>query len=124
MDMKPISMKCSKEQFEEIKPILEENGLEIYDLNLFNKFPYLVNNSVGNFGTISIISNGNKSFHNRTVFEEWDKDLFLKYCDIKPISKKIDMKPISKNDGNVIFTTKSLPIIVSKINNFSSISSK
>jgi hypothetical protein len=44
MAHKPISMRCKREQFEEIKPILEANGKIIKSLSYFDLCPHLVNN--------------------------------------------------------------------------------
>jgi len=91
--MKPIAMKCSEEQFEKIKPILEKN-LIIERITDFIDNEYLVNNFAGDLGVISNISNLAKNINNRTCFEEWDEKIFLKYCgiikneEIKPTKRK------------------------------------
>ena len=76
-------MRCSQEQFEEIKPILEKNGLSVEYLDNFKICPYLVNNISGN-RAISNVVPSDKTSHKREIFEEWDMNTFLEYCDIKP----------------------------------------
>ena len=80
--MKAISMKCSEEQFNKIRPILENNGL-LHDIKNFDEFPYLVNDSYGEFGKVSNWSEASKYMNNREAFEKWDEKIFLEYCDIK-----------------------------------------
>jgi len=81
--MKPIAMRCNEQQFEEIKPILEKNGLSVKYLDNFKICPYLVNNISG-YRAISNVVPSNKTSHKREIFEEWDMNTFLEYCDIKP----------------------------------------
>lgn len=80
--IKPIAMKCTQEQFEKIEPILREHGFTIFNLSSFDSYCYLVNNFLWND---RIVSNITYYLHgdNRTVFEEWDEDTFLKYCGIE-----------------------------------------
>ena len=97
-------MKCSQEQFDKIKSILEKNKFnDMRWINDFNVCPYLVNNYSGN-NFISNISEYSKSSYDRTVFEEWDEDIFLEYCGIKfepPLPKKWCIKITEKNREEV-----------------------
>ncbi len=96
--MKPISMRCNQQQWEEIKPILLENGLKIQSIHSFKDYPYLVNNWNG---TLSFLGNGNNTFKklfDRTVFEEWNKKVFLEYCGI--LQKIIPKYFVVKEDSN------------------------
>jgi hypothetical protein len=80
--MKPIAMKCTPEQWESIKHHFEE-----YDetgVNNWNFAPYLVNNYDHPRMMIGNVIEESKNKYNRTVFEEWDANTFLEYCDIKP----------------------------------------
>ena len=88
-DMRPISMKCSQKQFNQIKPVLEENGLTIVSIDSFTDHPYLVNNLGNDFGEVSNAMPHNKDSWDREVFEEWDQDLFLQYCGIETKPKYI-----------------------------------
>lgn len=45
--MRPIAMKCNKENWDEIKPILKENSIEIHNITPFPDNTYLVNNFSG-----------------------------------------------------------------------------
>jgi hypothetical protein len=93
-DMKPIAMKCSREQFETIKPILEERQVHILNLDPFHDYPYLVNNLGDDLGVVSNTSPGNETVWDREVFEEWDQDIFLQYCGINVKQNKEDMKMV------------------------------
>ena len=84
-DMKPIAMKCSDEQFYQIKPILEEYGVDIKDIGLFRHYPYLVNNGSNALGIVSNMPTENRWMYGRAVFEEWDQDIFLQYCGIETV---------------------------------------
>jgi hypothetical protein len=88
-DMKPIAMKCSREQFYQIKPILEEYGLYSRGIDPFEEYPYLINNLGNDFGDISNATDKNKTVWDREVFEEWDQDIFLQYCGIETEPKFI-----------------------------------
>jgi hypothetical protein len=93
-DMKPIAMKCSQEQFNQIKPILEERELIIKNLDPFDDYPYLVNDLGGDLGLVSNISPANKITWDREVFEEWDQDIFLQYCGIDVKQNKENMNKV------------------------------
>ena len=83
--IKPIAMRCNASQYEEIKPLLLQNGFDdslVTQLNNYNC--YLVNNNLGRDFKLNNLSNDSKSSFDRTVFETWNKDIFLEYCDIKP----------------------------------------
>lgn len=84
-EFKPIAMKCTEEQFEAIKPILEENGLPIKNIDHFYEFEYLTNNFSNENSTISNLRHSWINDYNRTVFEEWNQDIFLEYCGIEAI---------------------------------------
>jgi hypothetical protein len=113
-NMKPIAMKCSEEQFYQIKPILEENGLKLERIDSFNHYSYLVNNTSDALGTVSNLDQDCKKVYNREVFEEWDQDIFLQYCGIEtkpkfiPTAMKCTMEqflsiePILLEHGNTI----------------------
>jgi hypothetical protein len=76
----PISMRCTKEQFEEIKPILEANGCKIVDIDEFEVFVYLIN---CRYGMENIITNyQSKSLNSISVYEEWNAKIFLDACGI------------------------------------------
>lgn len=99
---KPISMKCNQEQFDAIKPILEKRGMEIRSINSFASNPYLTNNFTDISGIISNLVIGDfLNVHGRTVYEEWNQDLFLRCCGIDPTPKfKVGDKVIIKKYSN------------------------
>jgi hypothetical protein len=92
-DMKPIAMKCSREQFYQIKPILEQYGLYSRGIDPFDDYPYLINNLGNDFGDISNATDDNKTVWDREVFEEWDQDIFLQYCGIE-VKQKENMNKV------------------------------
>lgn len=77
----PIAMRCTQEQFEDIKPKLK--GFDFRSISKFNVCNYLINNLNGNINMISNISESHKMKHNRVVHEEWDEEVFLKACGIE-----------------------------------------
>lgn len=82
-EFKPIAMKCTGEQFNAIKPILEANGGRISCIQSFITTPYLVNNLDNIQMCISNVSDSRIGKNNRTVFEEWNQGTFLEYCGIE-----------------------------------------
>lgn len=87
-EFKPIAMKCTEEQFNAIKPILEANGGRIYCIQMFSNAPYLVNNLDSIPMCISNVSDSRMGKNGRTVFEEWNQDTFLEYCGIEKQTEK------------------------------------
>lgn len=79
--MKPISMRCTQEQWVAIKPKVEH--LKWHGIRFHYGDTYLVNNLAGKIPNISSIDAYSKSSYKRKVFETWDEDTFLEYCDIK-----------------------------------------
>lgn len=77
----PIAMKCTKEQFEAIKPKLE--GLNIILISDFCYSEYLVNKLGGSENIISNVTFDSRSDYSRTVYEEWNEEIFLKACGIE-----------------------------------------
>ena len=100
IEFKPISMKCNQQQFNAIKPILEEHGWKLVNITEFKSWPYLVNNYQNAQGNISNAVEGSKTCYNRTGYEEWNQDLFLRCCGIDPSPKfKVGDKVIIKKDS-------------------------
>lgn len=76
--MEAIAMRMTQDEFDSIKGLLVKYKIE-YDLTLSIRYPYLSNryhNELGYIGSISILD-GLK------VYEHFDKDIFLKACDIE-----------------------------------------
>lgn len=73
----PIAMKCNEEQFNNIKPKLEQLGYDALQVFGFDNFPYLVNNADNKNGTSTNVDNERKIQYSRTILEEWDEELFL-----------------------------------------------
>lgn len=82
-EFKPIAMRCNQQQYDEIKQILLDNGCKCRLDDTFDERPYLVNNFSSNRNSINNTINSLKDDYNRTVFETWNKDVFLEYCGIE-----------------------------------------
>lgn len=82
---KPIAIKCSKEQFKEVEDILIQHELisfnTIHNIDFYKNL-YLVNNYNDDKYNFNTTTPSNKTDYNRTVFDKWDKDIFLQYCGI------------------------------------------
>lgn len=82
-EFKPIAMRCNQQQYHEIKQILLDNGCECRLDDTFNERPYLTNNFSSDRNSINNTIYALKNDYNRTVFETWNKDVFLEYCGIE-----------------------------------------
>ena len=86
---RPIAMRCSKEQYESVRDILSEGGMEIDSIsNNWDDLSYLVNNYNGKSKVVTNAYFLAKRDHDRIVFEEWNKDTFLEYCGIQSLPEK------------------------------------
>lgn len=86
-NFRPIAMRCTQEQFEEIKPKLK--GVSIHSVNFdiytrSGRSSYLTNNLSGKNYVVSNICEFVKREYNREVHEEWNEEVFLKACGIIP----------------------------------------
>lgn len=79
-NMKPIAMRCTREQFESIRPRLERFGCKIVSIGDFRVYGYLINDSAADLVLVSNINKCGAIYHNRTVYETFDADLFCAYC--------------------------------------------
>ena len=128
-EFKPIAMKCTEEQFDAIKPILEANGCTIFLVESFKYQQYLVNNLDGEINRISNLNECDKDKNGRTVFEEWNQDIFLEYCgiEVKPEFRPIAMKcnqrqfiaidPILKENGLEVYNITNFTYAPYLVNN-------
>ena len=80
----PISMHCTKKQFESIEPILKENGVYIYYItDDWGKRCILVNNHEGRRdATVTNLYPETKEEYDRVYYSEWNAEIFLKACGI------------------------------------------
>jgi hypothetical protein len=80
-EFKPIAMRCTEQQFNELKPRLEEYGLEYDDVDDFEMMPYLVNfrwkqkNNITNYLF--------KDCRDFEIIETFNADLFLQCCGVE-----------------------------------------
>lgn len=88
LEFTPISMKCTQEQFDEIRPILESGGCEIDKIYIFDVSGYLVNNYNGKKNIINNIIKSSIHDYNRTYYPEWNKEIFLNACGIEMPKEK------------------------------------
>lgn len=77
----PIAMKCTQEQFEAVKPKLSNCFIRCIDD--FVSHNYLINNLSNCDKKVSNVSEKDKTSHNRTIYEEWNEEIFLKACGIE-----------------------------------------
>ena len=78
-------MKCSEKQFAALLPFLKGSHIKVKMVdNNFSKRSYLVNNFQGVIGGISNQEKQWAGNFNRTVYDEWNQEFFLKCCDIVP----------------------------------------
>src|SRR5690606_32251225 len=77
---KPIAMKCTQEQFDAVKPKL--TNCKIGYVSNLEDMPYLVNNADNEPLKVYNL-NSRKECYNRTVYEEWNEEIFLKACGIE-----------------------------------------
>lgn len=77
----PIAMKCTKEQFESIKPILEEFVIVKYLTLRYGK-NYITNNLGGSKKTISDIDISDINKRYRSYYKTFNAETFLKACGI------------------------------------------
>lgn len=82
-EFKPIAMRCNQQQYAEISQILLDNGCKCSLDGTFDERPYLVNNFSSDRNSINSTIYTLKYDYNRTVFETWNKDVFLEYCGIE-----------------------------------------
>lgn len=81
--MKAIAMKMTQEEFDSIKDLLDKKTIN--SVGNFNKYPYLSNYNGSHLSLNSINKYG---FYyvwrlNPEVYENFDRDIFLKACDIE-----------------------------------------
>ena len=78
--MEAIAMKMTKKEFDSIKGLLPKITDVDFDLKVF---PYLTNNYNNILGDIGSTDESISILNNRKFYEYFDKDIFLKACDIE-----------------------------------------
>jgi hypothetical protein len=84
--MKAIAMRCTKEQFEAVKPKLEKAGRIGQLLGAFKEFQYLTNDYNGKEDLVfDFISSGAiwRNEHQENIHETWNEKVFLEACGIE-----------------------------------------
>jgi hypothetical protein len=79
----PIAMKCNKEQWEDIKPLLVKDNILTRHIISFDYDTYLTNNYMDIKLNISNVPIWSASFFKRNIYSEWDKNIFLNACGIE-----------------------------------------
>jgi hypothetical protein len=109
-EFKPIAMRCNQQQYAEIKQILIDNSFKMKLNGIFDNYPYLVNNNSGYEKNTLNISEDSTKDYNRTVFETWDKDIFLEYCGIETKKPELTELPnvwsLKITQNNIEFINK------------------
>ena len=80
-NIKPIAMRCTKEQFDAIRPKLEEAGLRIL-LPTFITPPRYLTNFFNGKGNVTDLSKKVALEETDNLFEEWNEQTFLEHCGI------------------------------------------
>jgi len=84
----PIAMKCNKEQFNELKPILDEFKISLGYVEFFNTYPYLFNHFIIKADKTIVVTNRClSSVTNEIVYNEFNAEIFLKACGIVEVEK-------------------------------------
>jgi hypothetical protein len=81
-NIKPIAMRCTKEQFDAIRPKLEKAGLQIIVPTFVTHPKYLTNFLNGKKGAVTDLSKERALRETDNLFEEWNEQTFLEYCGI------------------------------------------
>jgi len=79
--IKPIAMRCNQEQFDAIRPKLEEAGLRIM-LPTFATPPRYLTNFFNGKGNVTDLSKERALEETDNLFEKWNEQTFLEYCGI------------------------------------------
>jgi plastocyanin len=134
--MKPIAMRCNEAQFNEIKQILIDNGYRPEQIDSFTEYPYLINNRHGIPGIVTNYTGEIHAvgLHERTIYYEWDADIFLKSCGIetkpkfKPIAMKFNVEQLNsirsilEENGCTIDDIRNIHTFNYLVNNYNGIS--
>ena len=83
----PISMRCTQEQYKSIKPILDANGIS-NDFVFSYADTFLVTNYSDDIVVMNTLSIDAEKF-GRTLFTEWDEKIFLKCLGIETKELKV-----------------------------------
>ncbi len=89
---RPIAIRCNKKQFISIRDILLKEGIRISHLIDWDTNDYLINNYNGESRVVTNVDESCAKYYNRTIFEEWNKDIFLEYCGIQVLPEKWAIK--------------------------------
>ncbi len=91
----PISMRCTQEQYKSIKPILDANGIS-NDFVFSYADTFLVTNYSDDIVVMNTLSIDAEKF-GRTLFTEWDEKIFLKCLGIE-VKDPLEDTPFHKPD--------------------------
>lgn len=76
-------MRCNRSNFQQISEILRSNNFRIESIGDFGNYPYLVHNYRDELRIVSNTTIEAANEYNREIFETWDANIFLEYCDIE-----------------------------------------
>lgn len=79
--MEAIAMRMTQREFDSIKGLLPKTT----DISCFEERKYLVNNFRDVLGNISNLNYKEVESRERKIYEYFDKDIFLKACDIEVV---------------------------------------
>jgi hypothetical protein len=98
---KTIAMKFNEEQLNSIRNILEENGCKIVDIYSTHINNYLVNKYEDKEKIVSNVNILYADKYERTVYHEWNANLFLESCGI-------EVKTKTENKMKTVITAQEL----------------
>lgn len=108
--MRKIAMRCTQEQFDDIKEELKNNNIKIKtDYQEIVKLEYLTNDYETKPLNVGFCGHWNKKYNCRETYEQWDKNIFLEACGIEPkykITKETIFKYKMKDEFPEMFEVK------------------
>lgn len=88
---KAVAMPCTEAQFEAMRPKLETiEGLRIESIGDWEVSPCLVNSFCGQENVITNIDGYTEDWYNRTVYPEFNEQIFLEACGYQTAEAKLD----------------------------------
>jgi len=96
-----IAMRCTKEQFEAIKPKLEKSDKKIKSISNFKEHNYLVNDFNWCGEISNIILSGKKVKKHYKIHETWNEKIFLEACGIETTPTLEEVKEYFKDAKKV-----------------------
>lgn len=106
-----LSMRCNQEQWELLKPKLENVGYNDFEIDVFEEYKYMTNFLHAQEGRIGNIFDVAARDYNREVHEEFNEKIFLEACGVFEelkfeITKETVIKYQMKDEFPEVFRTE------------------